>query len=143
MDRDQTVLAALAADPGSMFEPVQIQKLMFLIDKRQAKALGGAKFDFQPYDYGPFDSAVYRTLESLAAQGLVAIGVNARGRRTYTLTTDGTKRGEVLLGELRGDVRDDIAGASSWVRRLSFAALVSAIYQMYPEMRANSVFQGR
>jgi hypothetical protein len=47
---------------------VQVQKLFFLLDENIAADLGGRQFSFEPYDYGPFDRAVYSELELLARQ---------------------------------------------------------------------------
>jgi hypothetical protein len=65
MDRSSLVLAALAAAGGNAaFTPVQVQKLLFLIDREAGRLVGGPHFDFLPYDYGPFDRAVMIPLTS-------------------------------------------------------------------------------
>src|SRR5688572_26907889 len=73
MTKEETVLMAMAAAGGKIFTPVQVQKLLFLIDERAADVIGGRQFNFEPYDYGPFDSTVYATLQSLAVNGDVEI----------------------------------------------------------------------
>jgi hypothetical protein len=66
------VLAALAAGgENATYRPVQVQKLVFLIDREASRLVDGPHFGFQPYDYGPFDRAVYIELDSLHTQGLV------------------------------------------------------------------------
>lgn len=68
MYRQDLVLAALAAaGENAAFAPVQVQKFFFLIDREGAHLFGGPHFHFTPYDYGPFDSAVYEALDLLAA----------------------------------------------------------------------------
>ena len=71
--RQKYVLAALATDSGAKFAPVQVQKLFFLIDENLSKVIGKSRFTFEPYDYGPFDKAVYHELEVLQSKGLVNI----------------------------------------------------------------------
>lgn len=142
ISREEVVLAALAPAGGAPHTPVQVQKLLFLLDRNAASSFGGPKFNFQPYHYGPFDRAVYLTLEGLAQKGLVEITQNAGNWRDYRLTSEGQARaGQVLTG-LDERTRSYIERISSFVRSLSFTDLVSAIYKAYPEMRERSVFQG-
>ena len=143
MDKNELVLAALATGEGAAFSPVQVQKLMFVLDREISQHTGGPHFAFEPYDYGPFDAAVYSTLEGLQAAGDVEIsyGQGTR-RRSYRLTVAGQTKGRELLASTPPEVREYMRQLSGWVRSLSFTDLVSAIYAAYPEMRANSVFRG-
>ena len=134
------VLAALAPSEGSQYSPVQVQKLLFLIDREAANLIGGPHFNFVPYNYGPFDSAVYRVLEDLDDEDLVTIRSDSWGRM-YALTPPGQKEGERLLDTLPERAHGYIRQASIFVRSLSFSQLVSAIYKAYPEMRKNSVIR--
>lgn len=140
MDRESFVLAALAPSKGQPYSPVQVQKLFFLLDKNIPERIGGPQFNFQPYNYGPFDSLVYATLERLSITGLVAISTDTQWR-SYQLTPSGQEKGEVLLETFPSTVKSYIKSVSHFVRSVSFTELVTAIYKAYPEMRANSVFQ--
>jgi uncharacterized protein len=142
--RQAMVLAALATESGAEFAPVQVQKLFFLIDENVSVAFGGKQFSFEPYDFGPFDSAVYQELDVLARMGLVRIesrGPSA-GHRRYVLTPAGQEIGAANLSSMNANLRDYIGRVGSWVRSLSFAQLVGSIYKAYPRMRVNSVFRG-
>lgn len=143
MDRPEIVLAAMAASKGAVHTPVQMQKLLFVIDRKISQDVGGPHFNFEPYDYGPFDQGVYQVLEQLAKNGDVEIDVNAgTRRRTYRLTPQGQRTGDALLSsKVSTAVGQYITRLSEWIRRQTFAELVSAIYRAYPEMRANSVFR--
>lgn len=142
--RQELVLAALAAGQStSELSPVQAQKLFFLLDKNVAGALGGEQYSFKPYDYGPFDSAVYSDLDWLSLPQEACVEVVRNGNyRTYRLTDQGRARGLERLNGLDAETRDYFGRAKDWVKSLSFQALVRAIYQAYPEMRANSIFRG-
>jgi hypothetical protein len=143
MDRRGVVLAALAPAMGAAHSPVQVQKILFLIDREIAKQVGGPHFNFQPYDYGPFDKDVYDALAMLAAQELVEIEAAPGYQwRRYRLTEKGQKEGGKLLASLDRRAVDYINKVSTFVRSLSFEDLISAIYKAYPEMRENSVFRG-
>ena len=142
-DRQRFMLAALATDPDAEFAPVQVQKLFFLLDENLSDVIARRQFSFEPYDYGPFDKAVYRELEALQGQGLVNIeqvGASA-GQRRYSLTPRGQQAGEQVLLQLPEFARQYMTDLSAWVRSLSFSRLVGSIYKAYPHMRENSVFQ--
>jgi uncharacterized protein len=142
MERDDLLLAALAAaGENAPFTPVQVQKLFFLLDREASHLVDGPHFHFTPYDYGPFDRAVYDGLESLAQRNLAH--VQSTGRyRVYALSQPGFQRGTAALNALSAPARTYIANVTNWVRQLSFEQLVASIYNRYPEMKANSVFRG-
>lgn len=142
MNRDEVVLAAMAAAPGRAFQPVHVQKLFFLLDRKLATDLGGPHFNFTAYDYGPFDQAVYATLEGLNERGLVAIDKEPDSVRAYKLTDAGNAAGRTELEGLSAEARGRIEKLATFVASLSFRDLVSAIYRAYPEMKAKSVFVG-
>ena len=141
MNQHEITAAAMAsAEPGALFGPAQIQKLMFLIDAELGGSIGGPFFNFVPYDYGPFDSTVYSALDRLNLQGLLDTDHTGRYRR-YFLTGLGHADGQQHLNQLDESARNFIARAARWVREVSFSQLVSAIYERYPGMKANSIFR--
>lgn len=125
---------------GGHYTPVQIQKAMFLADDFVKDAFD-YRYDFQPYDYGPFDPAVYRDVELLEGNDLAQISTTPRGLKVYFATPRGAEFGRELLGQLTHDQQETLAKISRFVRRLSFSALVSSIYKAYPHMRERSVFR--
>ena len=143
--RQKMVLSGLSAVPDSSFEPVQVQKLLFLMDENIADEMNGKQFAFAPYDYGPFDKEVYAELEALQEKGLAYITARISSPsitgRTYSLTYAGQKQGEEVIARMPTYVRKYLRRLSEWVRSLSFAELVGAVYRAYPKMRENSVFQ--
>lgn len=141
MRREELVLAAMAPADGAPHTPVQLQKLIFLISKNFPNLIDkGHGFNFQPYNYGPFDIAVYQVLEVLQSENKVDIDSNEKWK-TYRLTVPGQKEGEDLLNSLPDKEKNYLCRISSFVRSLSFVQLVTAIYKAYPDMRKNSVFQ--
>ena len=141
MNRHEFVLGVLSAGgEQASFSPVQVQKLFFVLDREIPGLVGGPYFDFQPYDFGPFDKAVYGALNRLGLQDL-AEKTGDGNYRQYSLTREGLDRGRELFAELPGSAQEYIVEITTWVRSLSFSQLVSAIYRDYPEMRVNSIFQ--
>jgi hypothetical protein len=142
MTRGEILLAGLAAGgENATYTPVQVQKLFFLLDREAPGPLGGPFFKFVPYDYGPFDQAVYAGLDDLARRNMAL--VQSTGRyRVYGLTQSGQIEGLRLLSVLNPNARTYVENVARWVRQLSFQQLVAAIYNKYPDMKANSVFRG-
>lgn len=141
MNKQELVLIALGVGGKHEHTPVQIQKLLFLIDKNLGARIGGPVFDFVPYDYGPFDPSIYEALRELEGGGFVCSSESSRGWKWHSLTDKGISEAERLAKEADPAVVDYIKRVSEFVRKLSFSDLVSAIYKAYPEMKANSVFR--
>jgi hypothetical protein len=142
MTRDDALLAILAASGGRNYAPAQIQKAVFLITENLPRLVTkGPKYQFEPYDYGPFDRHVYTDCETLAAAGKVEILQGPRWKY-YTATDEGVKRGNEILNSLSEIDRKYIVMVSNWVRSLTFEQLVKSIYQKYPKMKVNSIFRG-
>src|SRR5436189_6345344 len=98
MERQELVLLGLSrAGARADFTPVQVQKLFFVIDRELGEATGGPHFTFEPYDYGPFDGAVYRELEALCEQGLVHVE-QVGALKHYRLTSAGFAAAEEVEG---------------------------------------------
>ena len=102
--------------------------------------MNGPHFDFQPYNYGPFDKAVYEELERHRAAGNVDL-VPQRTWNDFRLTEQGQARGDEILAQLPDKARSYIERSVEFVISLTFTELVSAIYKAYPDMQVNSVFQ--
>jgi uncharacterized protein len=139
----EVVLAALASSEDAIYDPVHLQKLLFLIDMKLGKKIGGPIFDFVPYHYGPFDRSVYDAAESLAEEGLVEIESDpGLQMKTYRLTKRGRREGRAILEGMSEKTREYLSTLAEFVLGLTFEELVSAIYKSYPDMKANSVFRG-
>jgi hypothetical protein len=144
MNRRDLVLAILAAAEGRTYTPVQIQKAVFLVcDQFPSLIDDGPKFNFQPYDYGPFDSDVYSVIEILQSRDLALIAPSPSGNwNTYAASDVGIDEGDEVLCKMDAGEQRYVHKVSDWVRSLSFRSLVKSIYDAYPQMRANSIFRG-
>src|SRR5438477_7187511 len=91
LQREEITLVVLSLAGGAAFTPVQIQKAMFLASDKVPDAFDpDSRYDFQPYDYGPFDQQVYSDVEELKRRGLAQIDQQPGTRwRTYAATQRG------------------------------------------------------
>jgi hypothetical protein len=141
MNRRDVLLALLSAANGRAYTPAQLQKGVFLLTKASVID-DGPSFNFVPYDYGPFDRAVYLEAELLQKEGLAEIKPSGFGPwHLYAATPPGVERGISVLAKMKEAHRNYVVEISRWVRAQSFTGLVKSIYQAYPEMRANSIFR--
>ncbi len=139
--RTDWLVLALAEAEGGALSPVQVQKALFVFSKGAAGNLSSDSFyNFEPYNYGPFDSMIYADLERLQVRGLVNIlNPGAGAQRRYSITQQGLSHATSIRSEdprHASFMRDVVL----WVQRQSFSDLVRAIYQRWPEYRKNSVF---
>jgi hypothetical protein len=136
-------LLVLAAAEGEPLSPAQYQKSLFLLGRAYPTEIaGGSYYDFEPYNYGPFDAAVYSDADELERRGLVQISRSQGGWKEYAATSAGLARASELERGVPPKVADYIRRVVTWARGLSFADLVRAVYNSYPEMKANSIFKG-
>lgn len=146
LQREDWCLLVLGAADGASLQPVQLQKSLFLIGENVRPRKSGLSrefYDFEPYDYGPFDSSVYADADALAAQGLAVVATRpGRSYREYAATPIGVRRAKELALQLPNETADYVCRVVEWARTKSFSEIVRAIYQKYPEQRARSVFNG-
>lgn len=141
MTKRELALAALSPAKGAWHTPVQVQKLLFLIERQRPDIVTeGPHFEFLPYHYGPFDKGVYEELEALCTSGLVQTRQSGAWK-SFALTETGEKSGTEFLDQLDPATRTFVEKTSAFVRSQSFSGLVSAIYKAFPEMKVNSVFR--
>ncbi len=131
------VLAAMAAGGvGAQFDPVRIQKLLFLIDREVPRA-GGPFFSFAPDDYGPFDGAVYSVLYQLETNSSVVVD-RTGPYATFELSQAGYHQGQSVLHQFERRTAKSITRRSRWVLSLAFWELIRVVYRAYPDMAVNS-----
>ena len=142
MDRKDILLLVVASGGGTPLTPVQLQKSLFMISKN-VKEIPDPFYTFEPYHYGPFDIEIYTDADSLENEGLLASIQSNNGRWTETaINPNGLKKAEVLEKELSEPAAKYVRELVQWAQSLSFSDLVKSIYNIYPEYRENSVFQG-
>lgn len=130
--------AFAAAGPGAAFDPIRVQKLLFLIDREVSERIGGPFFHFQPYHYGPFDRTIYDVIGKLVATGNARIDSSGPYPR-YLLTGAGYRRGTAVLASFPEEVADYFGRAARWVRLIPYRRMLAAIHRQYPDMAVNSV----
>jgi uncharacterized protein YwgA len=131
---------ALASDRG--LSPIQIQKAMFLLRMEAANEVGRQFYRFEPYNYGPFSSAIYTDVDALVMAGLVREDTSRSSTYSrYFVTQAGKDRVESLRPEMPNEAEEYLSDAVSWILRVNFTQLLKSIYAKYPRYAVNSVFR--
>src|SRR5690242_17212272 len=119
--------------------PVQLQKCLFVLGKELPAEVGDDFYDFIPYNYGPFDRLIYRDATALSLQGLLAVSaVPGQRYNEYSLTPSGITTFESIKKFAPSKAVQFLESVVHWAQGLSFSDLVRAIYEKYPEYKANS-----
>ena len=141
--RQDWLLLALSKSPDGAMSPVQIQKAMFLFGQGAGDSVGTDFYSFQPYDYGPFDAAIYADLRRMTSLGHVRGAWNRdRSWKTWSVTGPGRRAALVLESDADARLAEYLGRIVTWVRGRSFSELLRSVYAAYPEFAANSVFRG-
>jgi hypothetical protein len=124
---------------GKPVDRVRIQKAMFLFAQR-SKASDHEKYEFEPYDYGPFSAAIYSDLARFEAADLIRREGSARSP-AYSLTTIGREAAGRLAAAVPTERLSYLQQVRAWVLARSFNQLLTDVYDMYPDYAVRSVFR--
>lgn len=142
--RQKTLLAFLGAGEGQELDPIRIMKGLFLFAMKAPSEWlpSEARYNFVPYDYGPCSFEIYSDLDLLEKQGYVrSTEFPGRSWKNYLLTSEGMGLVKQIAPEIDPDVIRYLQKLRDFVSKLSFRQLLSAVYEMYPEYAAKSVFK--
>lgn len=134
---DLLLLIADGATGSFDLDPVRLMKGGFLA-WQQGPQEWKELFAFRAYDYGPFDSRLYRIRDGLIQSGLLA--VTRKGRYDSYALTDGGRARVMELTRKEPAQADYLRRVGAWVTSLSFSDLLTEIYAAFPEFATNSVF---
>lgn len=138
LTRDDIVLLLAGGAEGPYpFDPVRLMKGAFLVSQR-GRAEWRDLFNFEAYDYGPFDRGVYDVRDRLIYSDLLEA---IPGRYdSYRLTGAGSEQVRVLKDAF-GDDADWIRRIGRYVTTRSFASLLNEVYDAHPEFAVRSRFR--
>jgi uncharacterized protein YwgA len=104
MNEKYLILLLGSLEKGSFSGAVKLVKAIFLAQSEaKHKGLdGNFSYNFYRWDYGPFDSAIYKDLESLRSKGLLQISQEYTPylEKTYALTETGKKQFNKVKAEV-------------------------------------------
>ncbi|MDX6648071.1 MAG: hypothetical protein QOJ97_22 [Solirubrobacteraceae bacterium] len=139
------LLLLIAADgaPGGL-DPVRLQKGLFLL-VQEAGLPRRESYRFVPYNYGPMSRGLYRGLRDLVGAGLVERRFESGlpwGR--YAVTAEGAAAARALETAMGPRARARLLRLrqiKAQIGAQSFAALLTDVYERYPDFATRSVFR--
>ena len=144
LTRQDWLLLALSKSPGGAMSPVQIQKALFLFSQEVGGSIGPEFYSFEPYDYGPFDAAIYVDLRRMMTVGHVRGEWSlSRGWKNYATTNSGRKAALIIENDADARLTEFLGRIVVWVKGRSFSDLLRSVYAAYPDFAVNSVFRGK
>jgi uncharacterized protein YwgA len=146
IDRELLPLALLKANNGHEIEGrTRLQKMIFLIQQEadeEGLQLPG-KYQYVPYDYGPFARGVYDDLDRLKAKNVIQEEQTEMADGTikynYTLGSEAKKRLDEVPEEAQERVTEKAQEIKSEFNDMPLPDLIDYVYSRYPDFAQNSV----
>lgn len=144
MSRRQDYLILFLGFPEGPYptDQIRVMKGLFLFSQ-EGPAEAHDLYEFVPYDFGPFDTGVYRDLDEIRDQGLLTIvESSSTSQCIYGLTPAGRTRYADLEERTSLHITDQLGEIKTLVTSLSFTNLLRHVYAKYPESAKNTVARG-
>jgi hypothetical protein len=122
LGREDWVVLALAVAKKNL-QPIQLQKLLFLVGRQFPKLTAQPFYAFGSTDAGQFSVEANRDVNLLAMLGQVAIETTGDGRE-YRLTPHGLQRARDLESRADPEAMGFLRRTAAWVRTRSAEQLL-------------------
>lgn len=144
IDRQLLPLALLYANNEQEIQGrTRLQKLVFLIQKEFKDNRLPGKYNYIPYDYGPFAKKLYEDLDYLKDRGFIKESKKTieddKVKYNYTLTPEGRAHLEQQPDQKIDRVLQLAETIKSDFNDLSLPELLDYVYTKYPDYAENSV----
>lgn len=142
--RQQSLLVFLEGKDGPRLDPIRIQKGLFILAKETPDDWlpTTARYEFEPYRYGPYSPEIYYDLDKLEGLGYVrATRVVGQSWNYYSLTPEGEALSRDVAQNMDSRAIEYFRRLRDFVGSLSFRKLLTTVYEHYPAYAINSVFE--
>jgi uncharacterized protein YwgA len=119
-----------------LMSPIQIMKGIFLIKQELEPP---DFYEFVPYLYGPCSFEVYRDLDTLVEEGLIARIPSGRGWFYYKITSLGREEAEHISKLIDENLARGILEIKKLIAGKSLLELLQYVYKKYPEYAGLSI----
>ncbi|MFH1972647.1 MAG: hypothetical protein ABIJ18_04180 [archaeon] len=118
-----------------------LQKFFYLLNREVFK---GHLFSYDLYKYGPFSEQINTQLTELEIEGLVEekalLTKGLHTAYTYKLTKKGQKYASNIFIKLPNKTRDELVNYTNKFKQYSPTELLRFVYEKYPEVTKNSIY---
>jgi uncharacterized protein YwgA len=129
---------AASDDEKQPLDRLRMQKAVFLLQEKGPESW--RRFQFHPYDWGPYSRELAATVVGLAAEGLLDKD-DVRFYSAYKTTDRGEEIAAEIFANLRPEERELVRRIRHFVTTRSFSQLLKEIYSAYPSYAAASRFR--
>jgi len=138
MERKDYLLLFISL-PGGRYalDRIRLMKGMFLFAQTGIPG-PRERYEFEPYDWGPFSRDVYRDLEALEAAGLLVAVPEGSRYAEYRVTDLGRQHADALQHGLPTATTKCLAEIKATVTSKSFLELLEYVYQRYSDFAERS-----
>jgi hypothetical protein len=144
LTKTQEILLLFFLGSNHALDPIRIMKGLFLFNMKARPdwLTPEARYTFKAYSYGPYSSKLTSDLRDLSLKGyLTESQAPGQSWHYYSLTEQGRRTASENQDAIDPSALTYLHELRDYVSRLSFSALLKAVYKMYPEYAVNSVFK--
>jgi uncharacterized protein len=120
---------------------LRMQKGVFLLEMRGSPGWRDL-YGFEPYNWGPYSSALARDLRDLTVDGLIDVETGGARHDRYRTSATGETWLENELTSLSNLEVTFIKSVRQFVTTRRFSSLLRDVYAAYPEFATRSRFAG-
>nr|MDO8099325.1 hypothetical protein [Candidatus Njordarchaeota archaeon] len=154
----------IEAENEKIIGNTRLDKLIFLLDKETSFCKYLKEFEFLPYNFGPYSSEVFDSLQALANAHLVKVSTRVgdyldeadrfqvelqagddsespKATVVYSLTAEGKKVARILFDNLAKQERDELILIKKKYNAISLRDLLKYVYGRYPRLTTKSVIK--
>jgi uncharacterized protein len=125
----------------SSLDPVRIQKGMFLL-AQETDIPTREKYEFSPYNWGPYSRTLRENLEDLVSVGkVIAQEVPGYSWKQYSLSESGLETARKILPRANRTAAIHVFDIRRQINEASFNSLLNDVYTRFPEFAVNSLFR--
>ena len=144
LTKTQAILLLFFLGSDRELDPIRIMKGLFLFNMKAHPhwLTPEARYSFEPYSYGPYSPRLTSDLRDLSLKGyLTESQAPGQSWHYYKLTEKGRRAASEYEKQISPSALTYLHELRDYVSRLSFSALLKAVYKMYPDYAVNSVFK--
>ncbi len=143
MDKQKNILLSVIYLLGKVWGRTYLQKFLYLLNR---EVFNDNLFDYKNYKYGPFCEDINDELTFLEVEGKVqeipTITKGLNTSYTYELTESGKKIAtEIFDKKVSVKIKHKLIEYTNKFRNYSPTDLLKYVYEKYPEVTENSVFE--
>jgi uncharacterized protein YwgA len=134
--------SALASpDEQYPLDRIRMQKAVFMLVQRGPQPWREL-YDYRPYNWGPYSSALNGDLGRLANESLVVTREGNSRYPAYVASPEGENHAKELLQALSPEEKRFVSAIRHYVTTRSFPQLLREVYAAYPDFATKSQFAG-